>query len=421
MTDHNCRDLLLRALDGDEAALDKLLSDCADVPPEIFGRMRTRVAGWLSSMIAANKRDEVTERYFRSVVDSNIRNFEIERLLCDGKYKEAQKLVQPQLRGIVYGRVQPPFADDVMNDVWTEAVMRFVPEKGGFINLLRVIATSMIRKYSPTVPLTAVREGHVEPDRLPESACFDALLTLVVREEPHKAIAYLCSRLLDIPPREIDSRFSAKTLGAIIDDIEHLYCVGSRMSDATRQSFQNLRNAVPVPDRTLKSFYARQPAASIASWTSDVAENVRRALVRMQVRFLTLMFSLSCEPHKLLTYAYLVLLCWAPEELWHCRNATLFRLKDDFPNHYPSDELDSARMQAALEPVATALSRPRLKPAGDASIAEKAGDARQRALSYWRTEVNRVVCRRSREEHLQAIAYINGAVERTRQKEEAGR
>ena len=190
------------------------------------------------------------------------------------------------------------------------------------------------------------------------------MLSIVVRDEPHKALVFILSKAVDMPPREIDEAYGKTPLGELVDIVERRYFEGGWNSPGARRCFRALRDSLPFPlsERTLRSFYTRDAQRALPSWTDDVWRKLRRALANMQTEFLTLVFSLQFDPHKILTYAYLGLLCWPPHDLWSSSHAALYELRNSFPTHYPPQELDDERLARCLSPLSEQLDRPLLSP-----------------------------------------------------------
>ena len=416
--------LLHAALDDDAAALDTLLSACGvEIPIAAYDHVRSRVAGWLRSVREKGNDDDgeggsLTMDDLQWVVRSNVRDAGIRRLLAENRFEEVHRLVQRELGGMVRARVLLNAREDIMQQAWLEALRSYDPDKGALIPLLRTIVRTLAPRFwsEPYLALEDIPEPKVEAAVPPSSECFEALLSIVVRDEPHKAVVFVLSQVMGAPPREIDSEFGEMPLGVVVDIVERRYFDGGWNSPGVRRCFRMLRDRLvfPLSETTLRSHYTRGPQRSLPAWTNDVWKKLRRTLVNMQADFLRLVFSLHFDPHKTLTYAYLGLLCWAPRDLWSSSDAVLYELRDRFPEHYPPEELDGKSLAKCLAPLNRELDRPRLSPAGRSTLAQSAGEQMMAALSVWRWEVNRTVCRKAGEEGLCAIAYINGAVERKR-------
>jgi DNA-directed RNA polymerase specialized sigma24 family protein len=398
----------------DHDLLNRLLSEQgAQLRPEECSRVRTRVVSWAAAM--AERHKPVTIEHLAAVVNSNIRDLRFRQLKQQGDLADGWKLVQAQLEAIARARVPLDSVPDLVQQAWQEGLKSYDPDEGTFLGLLRLIVQRLAKAYwGPiTVDISELKDLGEPPPELPTSDCFEALLSLVVKEEPHKAIVFILSQVFGMTPKEIDGRFGRLPLLHLMDEIEGLFLERRWNSKAVRRCFETLREALPFPagERTLASHYTRDAQRNLPAWTGDVWASLRRALVRMQVRFLKLVFSLNCDPHKILTYAYLGLLCWPPFQLWDRRREPLFDLKDEFPTHYPPDELEEDRIENCLRPLSERLEKPRVSPAGRANLADMAGEQRRDALSYWRSEVNRIVCAKAGQDGLRAIAYLNGAVE----------
>lgn len=415
MTDEERNELLGRALQGDPSAAGTLIAALEGIPARFHDRIRLRLLDWVSTP------RNLSPDHFNNLVLSYAMDCEFEEMRSPGYSGGIPLQLKEQLEGIVRACVPPLYAEDAISEAMLIALEKFDPSQGTLLAFLRGVIRNIAPKYWDKLPLPPPPEKEEDDDEAivegpPPSEAFDAVLAAVLEAAPHKAMVFVLRRLTDWDLGEIERRCSPLRLCDLIGIVEEAYL---RIVNTTgvRRCFRNLRERLDSPEgeRKLSDFFSRDPRANLAAWANEVATHTIQTLVRMEAEFLSLVFSLSAiPPHKLLCYAYLMLLRWPVRELWAQSRGTLYRLKNEFPTHYPSTAITQDRIMSCMQPLGRELDRPPTKPAGQTTLASYAGDERHQALSRWRGEVQRVVRSKAGEKGLMAIAYVTGAIETNR-------